>query len=263
MSPDRETNLSEKPPAAGEPVDPNIQIKFTIIFGLLALIPFVLFYFYGLESRTDRNESGAITNGMPQVRFAEVTEKAGIHFSRENGATGEKLLPETMGGGCAFFDFNNDGAQDLVFINSRKWPETPAQGPTHALYKNDGRGNYSDVTAGSGLDFSSYGMGVAAGDFDNDGYADLFITGVGGNRLLRNLGGAKFSDVTQTAGVGGSTNNWSTSAAFFDYDHAGSPAHFRECPVVIVVEDKILDGVVRHHEVDPAIVIQINGRYSE
>lgn len=214
-------------PAAGEPdrrngtdsaanSDPNIQIKFTIIFGLLALIPFVLFYFYGLS------ESPGPAAEIPSARFSDRTEDSGVHFVHVNGADGEKLLPETMGGGCAFFDFDNDGDEDLVFINSTAWPwSRGGKKGTHALYANDGHGNFSDVTAGSGLDFSSYGMGVATGDFDNDGKVDLFITGMGGNHLLRNLGGGKFEDVTAAAGVGGGTTNWSTSAAFIDYDRDG------------------------------------------
>jgi hypothetical protein len=130
-----------------------------------------------------------------------------------------------MGGGCAFFDMDSDGDQDIVFINSMHW--TNAVGPaTHALYANDGKGKFTDVTAGSGLDFSSYGMGVAVGDFDSDGLTDLFITGVNGaglpraDRLMRNLGRGKFADVTNGAGING-TNSWSTSAAFVDYDRDG------------------------------------------
>ena len=204
-------------------VDPNIQIKFTIIFGILALIPFVLFYYYGIESKP-RND-GAAAKGVetPKIVFAEVTEDAGIRFVHVNGAAGEKLLPETMGGGCAFFDLEGDGDQDVVFINSMAWNGSKGG---HALYANDGSGKFTDVTAGSGVDFVSYGMGVATGDFDNDGRTDLFVTGVNGkglppaNRLLRNSGGGKFVDVTDAAGVG-ATNQWSTSAAFVDYDRDG------------------------------------------
>ncbi len=218
-----EQKPAEEPPER-DAVDPNIQIKFTIIFGILALVPFVLFYFYGLESKPDRSASRAsATNDLPSAKFRNVTEAAGLHFTHVNGAAGEKLLPETMGGGCAFFDFDNDGNQDIVLINSSFWPWSNQAGkqPTHALYHNDGKGNFTDVTAGSGLDFTSYGMGVAVGDFDNDGLVDLFVTGLGGNHLLRNLGGGKFQDVTEMAGVGGNTNGWSTSAAFFDYDRDG------------------------------------------
>ena len=90
-----------------------------------------------------------------------------------------------------------------------------------ALYHNDGHGHFTDVTAGSGLDVSFYGMGVAIGDYDNDGLADVFITAVGGNHLFHNDGHGKFHEVTAEAGVGGSTNDWGTCAAFFDYDNDG------------------------------------------
>lgn len=158
----------------------------------------------------------------PRVQFTDITRAAGITFVHQNGATGEKLLPESMGGGAAFLDFDNDGDQDLFFVNSTHWPDQAPAGqpiPTHALYANDGQGRFTDVTAGSGLDISMYGQGCAVGDFDNDGFVDLFVTGVHGNRLFRNLGGGKFADVTDEAGVGGSGQDWSVSAAFFDYDN--------------------------------------------
>lgn len=160
----------------------------------------------------------------PTVRFTDITTSAGIHFSHQNGAYGEKLLPETMGGGVAFFDYDNDGLPDLLLVNGAWWPghEVPhAKPPTMALYHNDGGGHFTDVTAGSGLDVSMYGMGVAVGDYDNDGLVDLLITGVGGCRLFHNEGGGKFREVTREAGVGGSAGDWSTSAAFIDYDNDG------------------------------------------
>src|SRR5713226_6518936 len=161
---------------------------------------------------------------IPVAKFTDITAAAGISFVHNNGAYGEKLLPETMGGGVAFFDFDNDGDQDLLFINSNWWPwKNPAgKAPTTlALYRNDGKGHFEDVTAGSGLDVSFYGMGVAIGDYDNDGLPDVFITAVGGNRLFHNEGSGKFKDVTQEAGVGGLSNGWSTCAAWFDYDNDG------------------------------------------
>lgn len=163
-------------------------------------------------------------NAAPRVRFTDITREAGIRFVHRNGAYGDKLLPETMGGGVAFFDFDNDGDQDLLFVNSTYWPDHVPSGvplPTAALYANDGRGHFTDVTAGSGLDVSLYGMGVAVGDYDNDGLVDVFLTAVGGNRLFRNLGGGKFSDVTTAAGVAGAATEWSTCAAWFDFDRDG------------------------------------------
>jgi hypothetical protein len=161
---------------------------------------------------------------VPQVTFAEITATAGIRFVHYNGAEGDKLLPETMGGGGAFFDFDNDGDQDLLLVNGTDWPwarrkQTPA--PTPVLYRNDGKGQFTDVTTGSGLDVSFYGMAAAMGDFDNDGQVDVLVTGVGGNHLFRNLGQGKFNDVTKAAGVSGAPTDWSTCAAWFDYDNDG------------------------------------------
>ena len=166
----------------------------------------------------------ALLAEIPETRFVDITASAGIRFVHNNGAYGDKLLPETMGGGVAFFDFDNDGDQDLLFINSTYWPwkiPTDKKLPTHALYRNDGKGHFEDVTAGSGLDVSFYGMGVAIGDYDNDGLADVFITAVGGNHLFHNLGRGKFAEVTAPAGVGGSPDEWSTSATWIDYDNDG------------------------------------------
>jgi enediyne biosynthesis protein E4 len=162
---------------------------------------------------------------VPVVRFVDVTREAGVTFRHVNGAYGEKLLPETMGSGVAFFDYDDDGDQDLLFINSTYWPwdgeSASKPRPTPALYRNDGGGRFEDVTAGSGLDVSLYGMGVAVGDYDNDGRVDVFVTAVGENRLFRNEGSGKFRDVTAAAGVGGSAKEWSTSCAWLDIDNDG------------------------------------------
>ena len=160
---------------------------------------------------------------VPEARFTDVTAESGITFVHQNGAYGDKLLPETMGGGVAFFDFDGDGDQDLLFVNGTTWPWKESSGakPTLALYRNDGRGHFEDVTAGSGLEVSLYGMGVAAGDYDNDGREDLFITAVGGNRLFHNEGEGKFKEVTAEAGVVGAAGQWSTAGAWIDYDNDG------------------------------------------
>ena len=123
----------------------------------------------------------AAADEIPVAKFTDITKEAGITFAQNNGAYGDKLLPETLGGGVAFFDYDNEGRQDLLFINSTWWPghAPDGKGPTTmALYHNDGHGHFTDVTAGSGLDVSFYGMGVAIGDYDNDGLPDVFITAV-------------------------------------------------------------------------------------
>lgn len=159
----------------------------------------------------------------PPVRFTDITRESGIDFIHVNGAYGDKLLPETMGSGVAFLDFDNDSDQDLLFVNAAYWPgHKPADTvqPTMALYRNDGTGRFSDVTGDTGLDVSFYGTGVAVGDYDNDGFVDLFITAVGQNHLFRNEGGV-FRDVTEQTGVAGSPEDWGTSSAFLDYDNDG------------------------------------------
>jgi hypothetical protein len=160
---------------------------------------------------------------LPLVRFTDITTEAGIAFTHVNGAYGERLLPETLGSGAAFFDYDQDGDQDLLLVNSDYWPERHPAGaptPTPALYRNDGLGRFQNVTEDAGLAFGLYGMGVAVADYDGDGRPDLYLTAVGENHLLRNLGG-RFADVTRDAAVAGEPQDWSTAAAFFDYDNDG------------------------------------------
>lgn len=161
----------------------------------------------------------------PPAHFTDVTAASGIDFVQHSGAYGEKLLPETMGGGVAVIDVANDGHADLLFVDSGSWPWKTgvARYPTLKLYRNDGHGHFRDATAGSGLEsVHLYGMGLAIGDFDNDGYDDIAVTGVGGIRLLRNLGGTgRFEDVTRRAGIASGAQDWNTCAAFFDFDNDG------------------------------------------
>jgi len=155
----------------------------------------------------------------PAVTFTDVTREAGIRFTHENGAFGQKYLPETMGAGVVVFDYNTDGYQDLFFVNSRHWPGRPDSRALPAFYKNNGNGTFADLTRQVGLAVSMYGMGGAAADFDNDGQVDLFVTALEGNRLFRNTGRGTFEDVTAKAGVGRS--QFSTGAAWVDYDKDG------------------------------------------
>lgn len=161
---------------------------------------------------------------VPNVRFTAVTAEAGITFRHQNGAYGDKLLPETMGSGVAFADLDGDGAPELLFVNSTQWPgKLPAgtRAATSALYRNDGKGHFTEATAGSGLDLPIYGMGVALGDYDGDGRTDVFLSSVGGGHLFHNEGGLKFRDVTASAGVAGQPSDWSTASAFLDLDNDG------------------------------------------
>jgi hypothetical protein len=160
----------------------------------------------------------------PAVFFTDITDQSGIVLERTNGAEGEKLLPETMGGGAAFFDADNDGDADLVLVNGRTWPwstrSMPRARSSLTLYRNDGKGGFSDATEAAGLLLDAYGMGIAAGDYDNDGWVDLFITAVGTNTLFRNVRG-RFANQTRQAGVSGSASQWSTCAAWVDVEADG------------------------------------------
>jgi len=153
------------------------------------------------------------------IEFTDVTAQAGIRFKHNSGAFGKKYLPETIGSGCAFLDYDNDGWQDILLVNSMNWPEQKGAKSFLALYHNNKDGSFTNVTGQAGLGVEMYGIGVAVADYDNDGNEDIYITCVGPNHLFRNLGGGKFADVTSKAGVG--DPGFSTSAVWFDYDHDG------------------------------------------
>ena len=154
-------------------------------------------------------------------RLTDVTSSAGIRFRHQSGAFGGKFLPETLGSGCAFLDYDGDGWQDILLINGMEWPGHRNQKSTLALYRNNRNGTFTDVTHSAGLDGAEmYGMGVAVGDYNNDGFPDILVTCVGQNRLLRNTGKGTFVDATRSSGLGGRTG-FSTSALWFDYDRDG------------------------------------------
>jgi enediyne biosynthesis protein E4 len=179
--------------------------------GLLALLACALGSF---AQAPKSSEAGSA------ITFRDITQRAGIHFVHNNGAFGKKYLPETMGPGVAFIDYDNDGWPDIFLVNGTDWPGHASKHSTPKLYHNNHDGTFTDVTHKAGLDIDIFGMGVAVGDYDNDGYDDLFITAMGQSRLFHNNGNGTFSDVTQKAGLMG-PKEFSTSAAWVDYDKDG------------------------------------------
>lgn len=216
------------PAPASAPREPSrLGTPQRVLMGLLATTLVLGGTTLWLLHRADRERSagpsGASGVSIPPAKFNDITSGSGISFVHTNGAYGEKLLPETMGGGVAFLDAFNEGHADLLFVNSGCWPGHRPQGQplrSLSLFKNDGQGRFHDVTGGSGLAGEIYGMGLAVGDYDNDGRVDVFVSGVGGSKLFHNLGGGKFADVTAQAGVGGGAA-WSSSCAWIDYDNDG------------------------------------------
>ena len=165
---------------------------------------------------------GALRAAQPdgRVRLVDVTDAAGIAFRHNNGAYGGKLLPETLGSGCAFLDYDADGWIDILLVNGCGWPGHRRQRSTLRLYRNNRNGTFTDVTRHAGLDVEMYGLGVAVGDYDNDGFPDVYVTAVGQNRLFRNTGKGAFVDATEQSGLG-ARSAFSTSALWFDYDRDG------------------------------------------
>ncbi len=165
------------------------------------------------------------SGASPDFRLTDVTGAAGIQFRHNSGAFGAKYLPETMGPGCAFFDYDADGWLDILLVNGMGWGGLDNAGhrrerTTMRLYRNNRNGTFTDVTERAGLAVEMYGMGVAIGDYNNDGFPDLLVTAVGQNRLFQNNGRGRFLDVTEKAGLGG-RSAFSTSAMWFDFDRDG------------------------------------------
>jgi enediyne biosynthesis protein E4 len=184
--------------------------------GLLALVAAL-----ALESAaTVTSSSSSPGPGTAAITFHDLTQQSGIHFTHNNGAFGKKYLPETLGPGVAFIDYDNDGWSDIFLVNGTDWPGRMQKHTTPKLYHNNHNGTFTDVTHKAGLDIEMYGMGVAVGDYDNDGFDDLFVTALGQSRLFHNNGNGTFTDVTQKAGLYG-PHELSTSAAWVDYDKDG------------------------------------------
>ena len=236
-------SIIEEPPSERAPDDDELVPVDDTIIGVAFKWSLIVIVLIGagvgaawFVSRSSTPESVVIDRGpvkppdrlsqniadQPSVQFTDITRSGGVDFVHTNGATGEKLLPETMGSGCAFLDYDNDGDQDLLLVNGAPWPndQRADSPPTMALYRNDGSGHFENVTAETGLDVTFYGTGVACGDYDNDGDIDLFIGALGANHLFRNDDGI-FVEQTDFAGVAGGESMWSTSAGFFDYDNDG------------------------------------------
>jgi enediyne biosynthesis protein E4 len=174
----------------------------------------------GLASTVSFPLLKAFAASKPGFRMVDVTSSAGVNFKHNSGAFGGKFLPETLGSGCAFLDYDGDGWQDILLINGADWPGHRRERSTLKLYRNNRNGTFTDVTRSAGLDLEMYGMGVAIGDYNNDGFPDLLITCVGQNRLFRNTGKGTFVDVTKSSGLAG-RQAFSTSALWFDYDRDG------------------------------------------
>ena len=161
------------------------------------------------------------------IEFQDIADKAGVHFVTENCPTPEKHQPETMPAGVALFDYDGDGLLDIYLVNGAEMPSLVKTGPKYynRLFHNNGNGTFTDVTERAGVAGAGYGMGVAVGDYDNDGWPDLFLANVNGNQLFHNNGDGTFTDVTAKAGLSGALHNgrkmWSVSAGWFDYNNDG------------------------------------------
>lgn len=191
-------------------------IQFSLVFAALTIAAC-----RQSQMRPADNSSPA-QDKFASVEFTDVTAQVGIKFSHNNGAYGNKYMPEALGSGCAFLDYDNDGWQDVLLINSMDFEDAPRKRKSvMALYHNNQNGAFTDVTTAAGLAIPMYGLGVAIGDYDNDGWQDIYITCLGPNHLFKNLGNGKFADVATKIGVAGAPADFSTSAAWLDYDRDG------------------------------------------
>jgi len=190
----------------------------------------VFLLFGGLSLRAGKQQQREVKSAASDTpgNFVDITGRSGVHFRHQASHTSRKYLPETMGAGVALFDYDNDGRLDIFLVNGaplsdptpKGWiPQKTGPQYWNRLYHQKPDGTFEDVTEKAGLQGTGYGMGVAVGDYDNDGFEDLYVTAYGGNKLYHNNGDGTFTDVTQKAGVGGS--GWSTSALWVDLDGDG------------------------------------------
>ncbi len=228
-------NAPENPEDQDEQNDEIIAsaLKYSVIvlvaIAILVGTGFLVRSFYVAEEIVEQEtqitlpEEREVVQEIPSMPFVDITKECGVDWIHVSGMEGEKLLPETMGGGIAILDYDQDGDEDLLFVggNTWEWSEAPNSTPRSlCLFSNDGTGKFTDVTEPAGLKASFYGMAPAIGDIDNDGWPDLFVTAVGENRLYRNEKG-KFTRVDDAGGLAGSKDAWSSGAVWFDYDRDG------------------------------------------
>ena len=195
----------------------NVAAVGSLLLCFSCLLPNIV---YAQSAKAGASPSNAQPGPQAGVQFVDVTAKSGIRFTHNNGAFGKKFLPETIGPGVAFIDYDNDGWPDIFLVNGTDWPGHATKRSTPKLYHNNHDGTFTDATHQAGLDVEMYGIGVTVGDYDNDGYEDLFVTAYGQSRLFHNNGNGTFSDVTLKAGLAG-VKEFSTSAAWVDYDKDG------------------------------------------
>ena len=211
--------------AAPAPAAPLLPVVLTLVIAAIGLsVVFAKFF-----------PATVTTRPVPAARFTNITEESGVRFVHRSGA---EESPTTLGGAVAVLDYDRDGHPDLFFVNGTAWPWEDLGAWTHssacALYRNDGTGHFTDVSRAAGLDLVVQGMGVAVGDYDNDGFPDIFVTCIGANHLFHNKGDGTFEDVSVEAGVAGDDHTWSTGATWIDYDGDGKldlvVAHYARWP---------------------------------
>src|SRR6267143_757538 len=192
-------------------------LRFPCLLGLCAFL-----FMQSLGSQTVKSGKSENANAKPIVHFTDMAQKAGLTAPVIfGGETKKKYIIETTGTGVAIFDYDNDGWPDIFMVNGTKLEGFPTKGPTNHLYRNNHDGTFSDVTDKAGLAHTGWGQGVCVGDYDNDGWEDLYVTYYGKNILYHNNGNGTFTDVSDKAGVGGSGKAWGTGCAFIDYDRDG------------------------------------------